>query len=318
MRLAMLDIGSAAARLDIVDLASPRMPRATWSVKSRTRLAEHTLLDGRVTEEGIADAERAVRHCVSAASDKPTEALIAYGTSAVRDASNGARLRKRLGEAAGVRIGVLTPRDEAAVAYHAARRWHGRSGRAMTTVDIGGGTLDVATGTGTDPDLVVSLQHGAARLTRQFLPDDPPTPAQLADLRHELHATIPKALRRVEGGHPLALSKVLRQLAVLTESSPDELARRPHRLRLKRLSRWIPRLAELDHEQRAKLPGVSRSRGRRILAGAIVAEVIMESLELPELEICPWGLRQGLVYRFLEARTRTRADALDLVGTLFD
>ncbi|RRO18324.1 exopolyphosphatase [Saccharopolyspora rhizosphaerae] len=318
MRLAMLDIGSAAARLDIVDLASPRMPRATWSVKSRSHLAEHTLPDGRVTEEGIADAVRAVRRCVRAAADKPTEALIAYGTSAVRDASNGARLRKRLGEAAGVRIGVLTPRDEAAVTYHAARRWHGRSGRLMTTVDIGGGTVDVATGTSTDPHRVVSLPHGAARLTRQFLPDDPPTRAQLAELRRELHETIPPSLRGVEAGHPLALSKVLRQLAVLTESVPHATVRRPHRLRLQELSRWIPRLAELDHQQRAKLPGVSRSRGRRILAGAIVAEVIMESLELPELEICPWGLRQGLVYRFLEARTRTRAEALDLVGSLFD
>ena len=314
----MLDIGSAAARLDIVDLASPRMPRATWSVKSRTRLAEHTRPDGRVTEEGIADAERAVRHCVRASADKPVEALIAYGTSAVRDASNGARMRKGLGEAAGVRIGVLTPRDEAAVAYHAARRWHGRGGRPMTTVDIGGGTIDVATGTGTDPGRVVSLPHGAARLTRQFLADDPPTPDQLAELRRELHETIPPALRRVETGHPLALSKVLRQLAVLTESSPDAVVRRPHRLRLERLSEWVPRLAELDHRKRAKLPGVSRSRGKRILAGAVVAEVIMESLGLEELEICPWGLRQGLVYRFLEARTRTRADALDLVGTLFD
>ncbi|WP_093412966.1 Ppx/GppA phosphatase family protein [Saccharopolyspora flava] len=318
MRLAMLDIGSAAARLDIVDLASPRMPRATWSVKSRTHLAEHTLADGRVTEEGFAEAERAVRRCVRAAADKPVEALIAYGTSAVRDASNGARLRKHLGRAAGVRIGVLTPRDEAAVAYHAARRWHGHDDEPMTTVDIGGGTVDVATGTGVDPRRVVTLPHGAARLTRQFLLDDPPTPRQLDELRRELAGTIPPALRRVRTGYPLALSKVLRQLAVLTESEPGAVARRPQRLRRDRLADWIPRLAELDHQQRAKLPGISRSRGKRILAGAIVAEVLLDSLDLPELEICPWGLRQGLVYRFLEARTRTRADALDLVGTLFD
>ncbi|GAA0521436.1 hypothetical protein GCM10011581_12020 [Saccharopolyspora subtropica] len=320
MKLALLDIGSTAARLEIVDLDRSRMPRADWSVKARTRLAEHTGADGTVSASGIEHAVRAVRHCVAAAADQRPDALVAFGTSAVRDAANGAELRQRLSEAAGVRIGVLSPRDEAAVTYHAARRWHGRRGSVLTTVDIGGGTIDVATGRGAEPTEVVTLPFGAARLTRQYLPDDPPRPQQVDQLVAAVRETLPRSLRTFAGtdlGHPIALSKVLRQLAVLTESEPGRVVRHPDRLSLARLQPWIPRLAALDQRQRAALPGVSRSRARRILAGAIVAELVLRTIGVAELEICPWGLREGLVFRFAEAHDDSGGDALRLVPTLF-
>ncbi|MDA3646825.1 exopolyphosphatase [Saccharopolyspora indica] len=320
MKLALLDIGSTAARLEIVDLGRSRMPRADWSVKARTRLAERTGVDGVVDERGVELAVRAVQHCVRAAADQRPDTLVAFGTSAVRDAANGARLREELSEAAGVRIGVLSPRDEAAVTYHAARRWHARCGQPMTTVDIGGGTIDVATGLDLEPADVVSLPIGAVRLTRQYLPDDPPHPQQVDELVEAVRRTISRSLSRfaeADLGHPVALSKVLRQLAVLTESTPDRLARHPDRLSRAKLRPWIPRLAELDQAQRAALPGVSRSRARRILAGAIVAELILRTIGVDELEICPWGLREGLVFRFAEAHGEADGDVRELMTTLF-
>ncbi|MER5394828.1 exopolyphosphatase [Saccharopolyspora sp. NPDC002686] len=319
MKLALLDIGSTAARLEIVDLDRSRIPRADWSVKARTRLAERTGTDGVVDERGVEHAVRAVQHCVRAAADQRPDALVAFGTSAVRDAANGTRLREELSDAAGVRIGVLSPRDEAAVTYHAARRWHARCGTPMTAVDIGGGTIDVSTGVDLEPDEVVSLPIGAVRLTRQYLPDDPPRPEQVDELVEAVRRTIPRSLRGFaerDLGHPVALSKVLRQLAVLTESSPGKLARHPDRLSRAKLRPWIPRLAELDQSQRAALPGVSRSRARRILAGAIVADLILSAIGVDELEICPWGLREGLVFRFAEAHGDS-GDVRGLMTTLF-
>ncbi len=63
---------------------------------------------------------------------------------------------------------------------------------------------------------------------------------------------------------------------------------------------------------------MSRSRARRILAGAIVAELILRTIGVDELEICPWGLREGLVFRFAEAHDDTDGDALQLMANLFN
>lgn len=304
MRLALLDIGSTAARLEVVDLAGEKLPRADWSVKARTRLADNTGPDGLITEQGAAHAVRAVERCLAAARQDRPDVLLGFATSAVRDAGNGEELRRELSAAAGVRIGMLSPRDEAAVTYRAARRWHGRAGSRLTTVDIGGGTSDIACGTGTDPAELVSLPLGAASLTRRFFPDDPPRQDQVDALRAELDRTLPTRLDGFAGGdpgNPVALSKVLRQLAVLTASSPRREVRHPDRLSRGLLQPWIPRLAELEQRERAALPGVSRSRARRILAGAMLAERVLHVIGVDELEICPWGLREGLVFRFLEA-----------------
>ena len=156
MKLGLLDIGSTAARLELVDLDRGRLPRASWSHKERTRLGENTLADGSVTDEGIEQAARAVEGCVRAVGAELRGPLVAFGTAAVRDATNGAELRARLTEAAGTRIGSMTPHAEAALCFHAARRWHGREDTPLTTIDIGGGTAEVAIGSGPYP---VSYTH---------------------------------------------------------------------------------------------------------------------------------------------------------------
>ncbi|WP_243789047.1 Ppx/GppA phosphatase family protein [Saccharopolyspora gloriosae] len=325
MRLGLLDIGSTAARLELVDLDRGRLPRATWSHKARTRLAEHTRADGSVTEEGMARAVRAVEDCVRAVGTELRGPLVAFGTAAVRDAKNGAELRERLTIAAGTRIGSMTPHAEAALCFHAARRWHGKNGTPLTTVDIGGGTAEVATGSGQTPDQVVSLPMGAARLTREYLPTDPPPPDQVEALRAAVERLAPPALARIaerDLGHTVAQSKVLRQLAVLAASSEKRLVRHPDNLARENLKRWIPQLAALGQAERAKLPGVSRSRARRILAGAVAADALLRAIGVDELDLCPWGLREGLVFRFVDAyeqaERRARADAIrDLTDEIF-
>jgi len=49
-----------------------------------------------------------------------------------------------------------------------------------------------------------------------------------------------------------------------------------------------------------ELPGVSRGRAPQLAAGAIVADAAMDLFGLPELEICPWALREGVILRRLD------------------
>lgn len=66
------------------------------------------------------------------------------------------------------------------------------------------------------------------------------------------------------------------------------------------LEKAIPRLAEMTDKSRADLPGVSTSRARQIVAGAVVAHAAMDTLDVDEVEICPWALREGIVLRRLD------------------
>jgi exopolyphosphatase/guanosine-5'-triphosphate,3'-diphosphate pyrophosphatase len=50
----------------------------------------------------------------------------------------------------------------------------------------------------------------------------------------------------------------------------------------------------------ANLPGVSASRAHQIVAGALVADAVMDLFDLPGLEICPWALREGIILERLD------------------
>ncbi|OBA37069.1 hypothetical protein A5767_07675 [Rhodococcus sp. 852002-51564_SCH6189132-a] len=53
--------------------------------------------------------------------------------------------------------------------------------------------------------------------------------------------------------------------------------------------------------QRADLPGVSTPRAHQILAGAIVAYETMHALNVAEVTVCRWALREGLILHHFTA-----------------
>ena len=72
------------------------------------------------------------------------------------------------------------------------------------------------------------------------------------------------------------------------------------------LEDWIPRLAAIAPGQRVALPGITPERTMQIVGGGVVADEIMKALNIQEVEICPWALREGAILRWLDQFGRTR------------
>ena len=56
----------------------------------------------------------------------------------------------------------------------------------------------------------------------------------------------------------------------------------------------------MTYAERSRLPGVSVGRAPQLLAGAVVAEAVMSLLDIEEVQICPWALREGIILRRLD------------------
>ena len=121
-------------------------------------------------------------------------------------------------------------------------------------------------------------------------------------VRADLGSVVGRVTRTGTVGHAVATSKTLRSLARIAGAAPSSEG--PHVARvLKRddLRQWVPKLASMTSADRAGLPGVSASRAGQLLAGALVAEAVMDLLSLDSLEICPWALREGVILRRLDS-----------------
>ncbi|MFH8349099.1 Ppx/GppA family phosphatase [Streptomyces sp. NPDC018045] len=305
MRLGVLDVGSNTVHLLVMDAHPGARPLPAYSHKAELRLAELLDEDGAIGDAGVERLVATVRTAVEVAEDKGVEDVLPFATSAVREASNGEDVLRRVALETGVGLRVLSGEDEARLTFLAARRWFGWSAGRLLVLDIGGGSLEIAYGLDEEPDAAVSLPLGAGRLTAADLPGDPPEAEDIRALRKRVRAEIARVVsdftRFGTPDHVVGTSKTLKQLARIAGAAraADGLYAQ-RELDRKALAEWVPRLAGMTGAQRAALPGVSEGRSRQLLAGALVAEAGMDLFGVRTLEICPWALREGVILRHLD------------------
>lgn len=88
----------------------------------------------------------------------------AVTTAAVRDTANQQHIVSEVRARTGLPLNVIPGDLEAELTFLAARDWIGLQAESMLLLDLGGGSLKIASGRGRTPDFVVSLPLGAARL----------------------------------------------------------------------------------------------------------------------------------------------------------
>ncbi|MBC7374664.1 MAG: Ppx/GppA family phosphatase [Frankiales bacterium] len=305
MRLGVLDVGSNTVHLLVVDAHQGGHPDPVRSHKNELRLAELLQPDGSLGAHGTGVLCAAVIEARQAAEQEGVEDLVAFATSAVRDATDSAAVLAAVRERAGVELQVLPGEDEARLTFLAVRRWFGWSAGRLLCLDIGGGSLELATGIDEEPEVALSLPLGAGRLTRDRLAAERPTRKDLdavrAYAREQLLAVRPALLANGAADRGVVTSKTFRALARLDGAAPsDRGPRAPRRLRRAGLARTVEQLAGLSIAARAALPGVSAGRAHQLLAGAVVAYEALDVLGLEEVAVCPWALREGVILRRLD------------------
>ncbi len=301
MRLGVLDIGSNTGHLLVVDAYRGAAPLPASSFKEPLRLAEHLDEDNKVSATGLDLLVEFVGHALEMAEDKGCEEIYSFATSAVRDADNADDVLRKVRKKTGVDIRVLPGEDEARLTFLAVRRWFGWSSGRLAVFDIGGGSLEIAGGDDESPDVAWSLPLGAGRLTREHFRDGHIDDDDLRQLRKDIRTQIAHdAGTLLRGGRsrprrgdvqdvPLARAHLrcgaLRATACSYAGSwppPTSRSGSPS------CSRWTP----------TRSPSCPASRGTAPTSsspGALVASAVLDIFDLPELEICPWALREGVI-----------------------
>jgi exopolyphosphatase/guanosine-5'-triphosphate,3'-diphosphate pyrophosphatase len=305
MRLGVLDIGSNTVHLLLVDAHPGARPVPFASHKRPLSLVAYLDGEGNITEEGQQELIGFVREAWAFAGMHRAEDMLAFCTSAIREAGNGGQVLARVQQETGVVLDELTGPQEAAMTLVAVRRWYGWGAGTVLDLDIGGGSFEMAIGHDEQPDVATSVPLGAGRLTRDWLPGDLPSARSIRDLREYIQATLEPAVALFDGaGRPdltVGTSKTFRSLARITGAAPSAAGPYVRReLRRRDLYLWTHRLAAMPVADRANLPGVSEVRAPQLLAGAMVAHAAMELLDVEVLQICPWALREGLILKRLD------------------
>jgi exopolyphosphatase/guanosine-5'-triphosphate,3'-diphosphate pyrophosphatase len=310
MRLGVLDVGSNTVHLLVVDAHRGAHPTPMHDDRAVLRLAEHVGPDDVLSKAGEKALLKAVQDACDDAEKQGVDELLAMVTSAIREATNGLEVLDRIRERTGVDLQVLSGEDEARLTFLAVRRWFGWSAGQLMVLDIGGGSLELASGIDEDPDIALSLPLGAGRMTRTYLPaardGGRPDLAALVKLDSYAADLLEPAARKLRSaGKPdlvAATSKTFRTLARLTGAAPYSAGLQvPRALTLEGLDQLVGFVSRIESGALGELRGVSIDRAHQVPAGAVVAAATMRALDVRCVRICPWALREGVILRRLDS-----------------
>jgi exopolyphosphatase/guanosine-5'-triphosphate,3'-diphosphate pyrophosphatase len=301
MRLGVLDVGSNTVHLQVMDTHPGARPNPTFNYKEELRLTQYLNDSHEINTEGIVQLRLTIKRAIDEARSVKTDELLPFATSALREAKNGNEIIKSINKDFHIDLQVLPGEEEAKLTFLAARRWFGWSAGRLLMIDIGGGSLEMAVGVDESPEIAISLPLGAARLTKDFLKGDPFTEKSIKQLRTHIESKLEEVLQKLvqhqDKDRAIATSKTLRTLARLCG---DWESGNGKNIKIDSIRKVATRLSEMSLSARGKLPGVSENRASQIVAGAFVAESVMRNLDINELEICPWALREGIVLKWLD------------------
>ena len=294
-RIAVVDLGSNSVRLflcDGSDEAGPTGERRT----TVTGLRREAGSDGAIAEDALGRLDACLVAYARPVAEFAPGRVVVVGTSAVRDAPNRDRVAALVRRRLGAEMTVLAGDDEARCSFAGARL--GAEGAApILVVDIGGGSTELVRGDQNGPSGAISLQLGAVRQTEQHLATDPPTTHELVALREQAWDLVISALETIGGSAPtlVGVAGTITTLGAIDLGAYERDRVHGHRLSGSTIHLITAELARMPEERRRAVPGLDPARAGVIVAGAIIADVVLEATGLPEMVVSERDLLDGVV-----------------------
>ena len=291
---AIIDIGTNSVRL----LMAEKDEKGEWKTLRKelrsTRLGEGMTDKATIGQGAKERTLSAVEEFTAMAKLEGAEDIFAYGTSIMRDASNGEEFADEVTAAFGVPVRILSGKEEAYYSYIGAA---GTSGVITSVVDIGGGSTEICVGFGTDVGARHSFRLGCVRCSKQF---DTTTARGRGELKKHCftlfrETDLMESMRNVKrwigvGGTVTSLASMLQELEVYDSSKVQDYVIHPEDV-----SEILEKLSQMSYDDKCHMKGLLPSRADIIVAGVVILDSLMEYFALSEITVSDRDLSEGLL-----------------------
>ena len=235
--------------------------------------------------------------------------LIGYGTSALRDAKNRDEFIERMRQQTGVQLHVLDGPDEALWTWRGALFGLSLKAANVVVLDIGGGSTEIALGSGNEFRKGVSINTGAVRITERFFKNTlPPTLEDVDAARQSVRKEFADRIEIPSNSIVIGVAGTVTTLGAIAvdvqTSSIDYINGRT--LSQAWIEEMTGRLLRMRIEEIEHIPQVVKGREDILPGGTLVLDGFMKSFNVPEIIVSTRGLRYGLLMKDFEAHHRSK------------
>ena len=304
MRIGIIDLGTNSVRFDIHAFHPGEPPRLLHREKLMIRLGQKLFLNQRLDHGAMKRAIEAFKSFKHLSHHFRVQKIVAFGTSALREASDSDALIEGILKRTGIDIRVISGEEEAQLIARGILSHEKDLRGKYALIDIGGGSTEISICRDQHVLFSHSFPLGTARLQQLFLPhplthkNSKNDPKRITDLRHYIQSVI--LPRKIAEKWPkteliIGSSGTMRVIEkILKKTYNQEGIERKH------LRRLVDGMKDMTRAELLKIPGMEPKRVDMILAGAILIEECMDALEIEHIQITHFSLRDGILDRELE------------------
>jgi len=312
-RIAALDLGTNSFHVLIVDIYTDGSFRTIDKLKEMVILAEkgmrHQLSQGAM-DRGMSALKKIKILCDS----RGVEQILAYATSAIREAENGGEFIQRMIDEVGIKAHAISGKKEAALIGRAVKHAVSFGDETMLVIDIGGGSVEFILADKEQIFYSSSKKIGVARMAADFVNHDPINDEEIQHLRRHYAEELRDLFKALQD-HP---AQTLVGSSGTMENIAEMIANRQSitaSVTLNELTYSVEdyrsfhrEFIKMGHDKRLSQKGLEDKRVDIILPGLVLLDFLIDKGAIQQVKISESALREGMILEYIDRQ----GEVLDL------
>jgi exopolyphosphatase/guanosine-5'-triphosphate,3'-diphosphate pyrophosphatase len=295
VHIAAIDAGSNAVRLSVARAYSALDIEPLITERFPLRLGEGVFIRHRFSEDILTKGVKAFRHLRDIMDEHGVTKYRAVATSASREAQNRNTLIRRVRQATGLALEVISAKEESRLGREAVFAAMGPEAQPGFIADLGGGSLELSILRDHTVVQGAQIPLGTVRLMSTLNIPGVIRPAQAEQVRRYVRALLESRLP----SRPNLADQVAVALGgnaeTLSNVAPGPRQDGLPTLELSLLRERLPDLLKHDVRERMKAYGVRRDRADVMAVAALIFLTLGRYLNIRLFTIPSVGLREGLL-----------------------
>jgi len=307
MRIAVIDCGTNTFNLIIIELLNQKKYERIYSTRIAVKLGEGAINKGYIAREAFLRGIEAIAVFRQKFGEFKVDRVMAFATSAIRDASNGAEFVKEVREKFNIEIQVIDGNREAELIYFGIREAVKLGEGISLIMDIGGGSNEFILANNKKIFWKQSFNIGAARLLEKFKHSNPITITEKNEIEAYLKEQLQPLLEASMKIAPVELVGSSGAFESLVEMIHGELGGEPL---TPEKTEYEPDLAEhfkisalvqtSTLEERKKIRGLHPIRFDMIVVSCIMVDLILNLLQFKKMRVSTYSLKEGALAEYIQ------------------
>jgi exopolyphosphatase/guanosine-5'-triphosphate,3'-diphosphate pyrophosphatase len=310
MRVAILDLGTNTFHLLIADIMDDEFS-IVYREKIAVRIGEGGINKRKITPEAAQRALDAIHAFAGIIQLKNVSAVKATATSAIRNATNGKELLRKIRQQSGIDIRTISGDEEAELIYNGVNSALEIGSKPVLIMDIGGGSIEFIIGNNEHIFWKRSYETGAQRLVDKFHRHDPITKEELKALLTYLDDQLPELLDKLREFNPSTLIGSSGTFDTLSDIYCER-----NGIGKSGMDTEVPFDIDYFHDlyrelitknrtQRLAIPGMIEMRVDMIVVAVALLHFILQKHTFEAIRVSTYALKEGILFKLIHKHGRT-------------